>query len=121
MFSAGVFLAVAATHLLPEVLEFEGMSKLKTEFPVGFALFVTGYVMLMFFENAIFPSHDHGVDSTPVDEVSAKSVTGRYMKPMIMQGALLIHAVLEAMALGLTVRLSYTRIFLVHSMTLPTT
>lgn len=57
----------------------------------------------MLLDNAVFP-HDHGVDNTPVDDVSVKGITGRYMRPMVMQFSLLIHAVLEALALGLTVR-----------------
>lgn len=119
--SGAIFLTVGVVHLLPEVVEFEALADLPTDFPVGFSLIVLGFMMVLFVEHVCFGGHDHmhacrhdemSCISAEEQEVSANQdlrgiwsdITGKYRAPMIMQLAILVHATLESIALGLAVR-----------------
>jgi zinc transporter 1/2/3 len=56
----GVILAVAFSHLIPEVQE--GFSELDTNgYPLGFAIVIVGYVLILLLEKVIFHhGHAHG-------------------------------------------------------------
>lgn len=128
-FASGIFLAVAFMHLLPEVLEFQALAGLDTDFPVGFSLLVTGFALTLFVEHVVFGGHghSHGIDDEDVKMPAAetgkrsilKDITTTYRGPMIMQVATIVHATLESVALGLAVRsqpaLKRSDIFLIHS------
>jgi zinc transporter 1/2/3 len=60
----GVILAVAFSHLIPEVQE--GFQDLETDYPVGFVLVIAGYVLILLLEKVIF-HHGHAHDELPVN------------------------------------------------------
>lgn len=115
--AGAIFLTVGFVHLLPEVMEFQASADLG-DYPVGFALVITGFCLILFVQHVLFAGEDASCGSAFLnnradfeEKVQYKSVgevwkdiIGKYRAPMLMQVAILVHVVLESMAVGLAVR-----------------
>jgi zinc transporter 1/2/3 len=107
----GVILAVACTHLIPEVVEAFG--EIGMEYPLGLALILIGYILILFLEKVIF-QHDHAHDRVPVNNKShQKSLIeeedepdieshkkNSIITPIVLTIALSIHSLFEGIILG---------------------
>jgi NADH:ubiquinone oxidoreductase subunit 6 (subunit J) len=115
-FSGSVFLTVGILHLLPHVEEYEAAAKLSTDYPVGLACVVIGFVLVLFVELVLFGVHGSSHRPAADKDVSedsqtnipllerSRSVFWRYQDPLITEAAVLLHAVLECITVGLAVR-----------------
>lgn len=108
-FSGAVFLAVGLLHLLPHVIEYEALSSLDTDYPVGLAVVLAGFALILFMEQVLFGFQAAPQSSTEDTSKSRSAgclqgVTGRFKGPMITQLAVILHAVLESITMGLAVR-----------------
>ena len=56
--TGAIFLTVGIVHLLPEVVEFQALADLDTDFPLGFAMVVIGFCLVLFTEHVVF-GHEH--------------------------------------------------------------
>lgn len=113
VFSGSVFLSVGVLHLLPHVAEYESAAKLSTDFPVGNAIVIVGFLSVLFMEQVVFDVHGADVDerSATVNAAAkyalvtqATSVARRFHSPLLTEGAVVLHAVLECIVLGIAVR-----------------
>jgi len=111
----GVMLAVAFSHLIPEVQE--GFSDLDTNgYPIGFALVIAGYVLILLLEKVIFHhGHAHGelkvnakkeqekskllYEEDDVDIKTQKRNT--IITPLALTIALSIHSLFEGIVFGI--------------------
>lgn len=112
-FSGGVFLTVGLTHLLPHVAEYEATADLDTDYPVGLGLVAIGFILVLFVEQVLFNVHGHKREKRVDDEQwsqdvplleRTKGVAVFYQEPLITQMAVVLHAVLECITMGLAVR-----------------
>ncbi|GMH45237.1 hypothetical protein BSKO_13194 [Bryopsis sp. KO-2023] len=124
-FAGGVFLSTGFTHMLPHIEETESEVKGLDEYPLGSVILVIGFMIVFFVERIIFDVHT-SVDTvfrSDGQEVESKSIHledgavapsqnkqgpteaekkwARMANPIILLLAISVHAVLEALALGL--------------------
>lgn len=113
VFSGSVFLSVGLMHLLPHVADYEAAVDFSTEFPVGNAIVIIGFLLILFMEQVVFDVHrSEGNERSAAINSAAKyavltqatSVAKRYHSPLLTEGAVVLHAVLECIVLGLAVR-----------------
>jgi len=61
-FSGGVFLSAGLTHLFPHLMEYQEQVKIMPAgYPAGFALALTGYLLVFFIERVLFHIHGHAI------------------------------------------------------------
>jgi len=107
----GVLLGVTFVHLLPEVQE--GFASAEIDYPVGFALVLVGYVVLVLLEKVLFHhQHSHNphqtTDEEPLQNSRDRDRNGEsgfkkssIVTPVLLMIALSIHSVLEGVVLGI--------------------
>ena len=107
-----MFLSVGILHLLPHVEEYEANADLGTDFPVGNSFIVLGFLVILFMEQVVFDVH--GADKKPTETVARPqgqdtfltrsiAIARKYHSPLFTEAAVVLHAVLESIVLGLTV------------------
>jgi len=116
MAGGGVILAVAFSHLIPEVQE--GFSELDTQgYPIGFALVIVGYVLILLLEKVVFHhGHAHGdlkVNSNKDHQEKSKLLEeeddvdietqkkNTIITPLALTIALSIHSLFEGIVFGI--------------------
>eukprot|EP00892_Ulva_mutabilis_P009092 jgi/Ulvmu1/6555/UM003_0190.1 len=116
VFSGSMFLSVGVLHLLPHVAEYEEAADLSTDFPVGLSFVMVGFVLILYVERVLFDvdcsaasaltrraESDTSDDSSKYSIMSrASSIVARYHSPLLTEAAVVLHAVLESMVLGLS-------------------
>jgi zinc transporter ZupT len=110
-FSGSVFLTVGLMHLLPHVLEYESAADLGTEYPVGLMFVVVGFLLILFVEQIVFNVHESANDLEREESrvqytllEKTKNVALCYREPLLTELAVVLHGVLEATVLGISVR-----------------
>eukprot|EP00892_Ulva_mutabilis_P009091 jgi/Ulvmu1/6554/UM003_0188.1 len=110
VFSGSIFLSVGALHLLPHVAEYEEAADLSTDYPVGNAFVILGFLLVLFMEQVVFDVHGANSGEREIEAKAAakytlvtraSSVAQRYHSPLLTEGAVVLHAVLECIVLGL--------------------
>ena len=110
-FAGAVFLTVGLTHLLPEVIHYQAEAFPDLEFPLGLALAVMGFMLILFIEQIVFDVHgaaaaeedaERDVEATLLERTL--TVGRKFQGPLLTLVALCVHAVLESIILGLAVR-----------------
>jgi hypothetical protein len=119
-FSGSVFLTVGVTHLLPEVLDYQAAALPNLDFPLGTSIVIVGFMLILFIEQVLFDMHGSNVSEKALAERAGMrhysmldrtlSVWLKFSDPLLTEMALVVHAVLESIVLGLVVRFT-----LVHS------
>jgi zinc transporter ZupT len=121
-FSGAVFLSVGITHLLPHVLEYQELAYPSMKYPLGLVTIVLGFLLILFVEQVVFDvhgaSHDDQVRRPSPEGGVAKytaaqntiSISKKYQDPLLTEAALIIHATLESIVLGLAVSLCSIRV-----------
>ena len=68
-FSGGVFLSAGLTHLFPHLMEYQEQVKITPAgYPAGFALALTGYLLVFFIERVLFHIHGHAIHPNGHDD-----------------------------------------------------
>jgi len=68
-FSGGVFLSAGLTHLFPHLVEYQEQVKITPAgYPAGFALALTGYLLVFFIERVLFHIHGHAIHPNGHDD-----------------------------------------------------
>jgi hypothetical protein len=120
-FSGSVFLTVGLAHLIPDVLHYQAEAFPAMAFPLGLALVALGFLLILFIEQVVFDVH--GTTLEERERRAADAAAGRggagaayslldrtltlvvaFREPLLTELALVVHATLEAMVLGLAVR-----------------
>ena len=115
-FSAGIFLFVGIVHLLSDTMEASNEA-VGDKVPLGYVFVVLGYSFILFIENVLLGGHDHSdEDSKAINNVSHQGVSENYinmidskkestqadkMSGIMLTVALVIHALLEGIAVGI--------------------
>ena len=124
-FSGGVFLSAGLTHLFPHLVEYQEQVKITPAgYPAGFALALTGYLLVFFIERVLFHIHGHAIHPNGHDdhccETSAEEgkKKGQHhdhehsegpqtcedlrksKRPYILLAAISVHSVLAGLTLG---------------------
>lgn len=124
-FSGGVFLSAGLTHLFPHLVEYQEQVKITPAgYPAGFALALTGYLLVFFIERVLFHIHGHAIHPNGHDdhccETSAEEgkKKGQHhdhehsegpqtcedlrksKRPYILLAAISVHSILAGLTLG---------------------
>jgi zinc transporter ZupT len=98
-------------ELLPRVGEYEAEAELNTEYPVGKALVVIGFILMLFVEQILFDGHTHHLPEEQEESENkapllerTRTIVVTYRDPLITEAAVLLHSILENITLGLAVR-----------------
>jgi len=117
----GVILAVACSHLIPEVIE--GFADMELDYPVGMTLILIGYILILLLEKVLF-QHDHAHDRVPVNNQKAQKNTylieeededvieihkkNSIITPIVLVIAVGLHSIFEGIVLGVQTESSGT-------------
>jgi len=110
----GVILAVACSHLIPEVIE--GFADLDLDYPLGMTLILIGYILILLLEKVLF-QHDHAHDRVPVNNKKVHQNThlieeeededvieihkkNSIITPIVLVIAVGLHSIFEGIVLG---------------------
>ena len=111
-FSGAVFLTVGLTHLVPHVIEYQALARPSMDYPLGLALVVVGFLLILCIEQIVFDVHGAAAERRAGAGEgysllhSTLSLGVRFQEPLFTEAALVVHAVLEALVLGFAVRSS---------------
>ncbi|GMH45871.1 hypothetical protein BSKO_13834 [Bryopsis sp. KO-2023] len=127
-FAGGVFLATGFIHLLPHINENEAKISGLNEYPLGYLIIVIGFMLVFFVEHVLFDVHNSmdnvfkdeitdmekkGIESkhptsdaqvlavVPPEHKSSEWTWSKVQKPVVLLAAISVHAILEAIAVGL--------------------
>jgi zinc transporter 1/2/3 len=76
-FSGGVFLSAGLTHLFPHLMEYQEQVKITPAgYPAGFALALTGYLLVFFVERVLFHIHGHAIHPNGHDNHCCETDSG---------------------------------------------
>jgi zinc transporter 1/2/3 len=76
-FSGGVFLSAGLTHLFPHLMEYQEQVKITPAgYPAGFALALTGYLLVFFVERVLFHIHGHAIHPNGHDDHCCETDSG---------------------------------------------
>ena len=130
-FSAGIFLTVGLTHILPEAIELQKYVSLPRTYPLATTMAMIGFLLIFFIERILFSTHDlqcppeehghghghgHGKgdqmvaridpeNGVTVEPPKAHSIWGALVETrssIVLLLALMSHCIFAGMALGLS-------------------